>query len=388
MDLKLIQNISKKEASINLLSDIGGDGGIQGQTFADEMTFLNDTVGVDVINIHLASDGGSVSEGLIIYHAILNSKAFVNIFIEGIAASMGGVIAMAGDRIHMTDASQLMIHLPHGGDGSENALKAISAATESLLVAVNNRATVAESTIARLMKDETWINAVDALNKFGLIDEIVPTKKKKTQSKEAKAAMAEILNLYNINNNTNKNDMKDIAKHFGLSADASEAAILKAAEKVSTNLETRTEELKTANETIEANATVIEDLNAKIEGFEAKAVEVEDALVEETIDKGIEDGKFDKDAKEDLVAKFKGNSSALKLIVGKISTKAPSISDKLNGKPSGSESKLSKENQEMSWRDMDKSGKSDLIKNVSESEWNAKYVEVYGKNHPDFVEEV
>jgi len=130
-----IIGLSTEEASINLFSEIGGEG-IQGQAFADEMSFLNDVMQVDTINIHLASDGGSVSEGLIIYHSILGSKAHTNIFIEGVAASMGGVIAMAGDRIHMTDASQLMIHLPHGGDGSENALKAISALTETLLVTI------------------------------------------------------------------------------------------------------------------------------------------------------------------------------------------------------------------------------------------------------------
>ena len=124
MDLKNfkplhIQNLSREEAHINLFSEIGGDG-IQGQSFANEIQLLNE-FGVETINVHINSGGGSVIEGLSIFSAIKNSEAHVNVFIEGIAASMAGVIAMAGDRIHMTDFSQIMIHNPHtGGEDSED----------------------------------------------------------------------------------------------------------------------------------------------------------------------------------------------------------------------------------------------------------------------------
>lgn len=387
---QFIQNLSTKEASINLFSEIGGDG-IQGQAFADEMSFLNNVMKVDTINIHLASDGGSVSEGLIIYHSILGSKARTNIFIEGIAASMGGVIAMAGDRIHMTDASQLMIHMPHAGtsEPDENTLKAIAAATESLLVTINNRSKVAETTIAKLMQEETWINPVDALNKYGLIDEIVPTKKQKDKSKEAKAAMAEILNKHNFNNinNTIKNDMKNIATHLGLNGEAPETAIIDVIKAIEDSLKTSKEDLVTAQTTV---ATLTDDkatLEAKIVEFESSAEAVEATIVEETVEEAIDKGTFKKEAKEDLVAQFKGNSVGLKAVIGNLSGKSVNVIDKLKGaKPTGEESKLPESLKGKTWGELFRSGDTEKVRAIDENEFNSLYSLEYGVNHPDFIE--
>src|SRR3972149_5396231 len=94
---KYIQNVGKEEADIYLFDEIG-NGGINGQDFANEIQMLND-FGVTLINVHINSPGGGIIEGYSIFAAIINSKAEVHTHIVGVAASMAGIIAMAGRHI-------------------------------------------------------------------------------------------------------------------------------------------------------------------------------------------------------------------------------------------------------------------------------------------------
>ncbi len=62
------------------------------------------------IRVVLTSCGGSVDDGMAIYGAIKNCRNEVTIEIQGIAASMGSIIAMAGDYIEMSASAKIMIH--------------------------------------------------------------------------------------------------------------------------------------------------------------------------------------------------------------------------------------------------------------------------------------
>ena len=105
---KYIKNINGDIAEINLFDEIG-ELGITGQGFADEMKALNE-LGVKTIIIHNAGPGGSVMHGLAIFTSILNSTAETHMIIEGVAASMHGIIALAADKISMFEHGRLMVH--------------------------------------------------------------------------------------------------------------------------------------------------------------------------------------------------------------------------------------------------------------------------------------
>ena len=65
------------------------------------------------ITVELDSPGGDVFEGVKIYNLLKDyDKGKVSVVINGVAASMGSYIAMAGDEIKAYDNAVFMIHNP------------------------------------------------------------------------------------------------------------------------------------------------------------------------------------------------------------------------------------------------------------------------------------
>ena len=126
--------------------------------------------GDDDLDIRINSPGGYVMEGLAIYNAIIRQKAKgrkVTTHIDGLAASMGSVLAMAGDEIIMAENALMMIHNPWDcacGDAAD-----LRRAADKLdmirdqLVSIYARQTGLEAAVLTPMLDaETWMTAVEA----------------------------------------------------------------------------------------------------------------------------------------------------------------------------------------------------------------------------------
>lgn len=78
------------------------------------------------INIHINSPGGSVHEGLPIVNAIKSSTVDVHTYVDGIAYSMGAMIAISAKKgnVHMAKGSLLMLHsVSTGIYGNAKALR-------------------------------------------------------------------------------------------------------------------------------------------------------------------------------------------------------------------------------------------------------------------------
>lgn len=78
----------------------------------DVQDFLDQLDGVSKINVHINSGGGSVFGGIAIYNILKRHNAEIVVYVEGIAASIASVIAMAGDKIIIPANAQMMIHKP------------------------------------------------------------------------------------------------------------------------------------------------------------------------------------------------------------------------------------------------------------------------------------
>ncbi|MBK9580330.1 MAG: Clp protease ClpP [Fibrobacteres bacterium] len=71
------------------------------------------------LNVRVNSPGGYVWEGLAIANAI-RGHGSASTFVDGLAASMGSVIFLAGSRRVMAEGSRLMIHNPTSFAGGES----------------------------------------------------------------------------------------------------------------------------------------------------------------------------------------------------------------------------------------------------------------------------
>lgn len=156
-----------------LIYDEIGAYGINAKSFATDLKSLGD---VKILNVHINSPGGSVIDGNAIYNSLVNHKARVNVHIDGVALSMGSVIAMAGDHISMAENALFMIHNPFGmafGDAEElrKTADVMDKMKASLIKSYQSQTGMEESAISDLMDAETWLDADEALE-MGFVHEV------------------------------------------------------------------------------------------------------------------------------------------------------------------------------------------------------------------------
>lgn len=103
----------QKVAEIYIYGNIGDRWDEDGVIAADLVKELAE-LQVEEINLRINSYGGSVPDGMAIYNALRRHPATVNVYVDGVAISCAGYIAMAGDTVTMAENAQLMIHAPWG----------------------------------------------------------------------------------------------------------------------------------------------------------------------------------------------------------------------------------------------------------------------------------
>lgn len=149
---------------------------ISANTFQNDLKSLGE---VAEINLHINSPGGSVFEGVAIYQMLIQHKAKINVYIDGLAASIASVIAMAGDVIYIPNNAMMMIHNPWTyAIGNANELrkqaedldKIGASMRESYLNKSGEK--ISEEELTELLDNETWLSAKEAIN-YGLADELL-----------------------------------------------------------------------------------------------------------------------------------------------------------------------------------------------------------------------
>jgi len=162
---------STSDAEIYIYDEIGG-WGVTANDFIASLESLNE---VETINLRVNSPGGSIIEGNVIFNALKRHAASVTVYIDGLAASMASVIAMAGDQIIMADNALLMIHNPWTvsiGDSEQLRKDAdLMDKMKSAIVNAYGRSNYDADELTALMDDTTWLTADEALE-AGFIDRI------------------------------------------------------------------------------------------------------------------------------------------------------------------------------------------------------------------------
>lgn len=145
---------------------------LDAETVVNQLETLNESQ----ISVRIHSGGGYLLEGLAIYNALKKSKAHVKISIDGLAASMASVVAMAGDVVEMPENAWLMIHKPWNtiignADDMRRGADTLDGFESSIVSIYMTRFKGSEDELRELLKNETWINAKDA-KEYGFIDHI------------------------------------------------------------------------------------------------------------------------------------------------------------------------------------------------------------------------
>ena len=149
------------------------DEGITAKSFRNDLARLGD---VSELRIFINSGGGSVFDGIAIFNQIARHKARKVVHVDGIAASIASVIAMAGDEILIAENGMMMIHSASGvtmgtaADHRETA-EALDRVDGSIVNTYVNRTGAKPDDIRQMMAATTWMTAQEAVE-LGFADKV------------------------------------------------------------------------------------------------------------------------------------------------------------------------------------------------------------------------
>lgn len=227
-------NAKTREATVYIYGEIGKE--INGNYLASDIAWLDKYADVDVIVARINSSGGSVIQGLSMVSAVVAAKTPTLGIIEGIAASMAGVFALACKKTKINDFGRLMLHSAVIADADGNAvpddklsddekedLKNMNTQLKELL----SRRDKTTAEIDEIMSKDTWFTAKEA-KEAGLVDEIIDTGVTYGANYAPNMVMAFAAGLSQQMQTftNNKDNMKQIAAKLGLAETADVTAIL------------------------------------------------------------------------------------------------------------------------------------------------------------------
>lgn len=131
------------------------------------------------IDLHVNSAGGSTGCGTAIRNCIKNCRVPVDIYIDGVAASMGAFMALSGRRVYMSRYARMMLHEGRviEMDGTASDLREmadeVDAANNNLMAMTMERTKMSEADVKDMFFNgkDNWFSA-DEAKKLGLIDDI------------------------------------------------------------------------------------------------------------------------------------------------------------------------------------------------------------------------
>lgn len=284
------------------------------------------------IEIRLNSPGGEVYTGMAIFNALRNSKAEVKIFVDGIAASMGGVLALCGRHVEMSKHSLLMLHCVRGGcygtrEDLGQYIEQLEKLEDMLYSMLSEKCGKTPDEIREAYFDgkDHWITADEALE-LGFIDGIYDAPAvDMPENFTPQEAYAIFHNRYE--NSLKQEQMFEKLKQLASFANcADEAAVL-----------ARINEMTAKAEKYDALEKEHQTATAKIADYEKKEKEAHAAAIEAVLDQAITvDEKFGEDARDGYRAMLESNFDNGKKVIDAMPKKRLAVNDiDDGGKPTG-----------------------------------------------------
>lgn len=158
-----VRNATGDEAELEIYDEIGWWG-----TMAKD--FSNDLKGITAktINLRINSPGGYMTEGHAIYNRLKEHPARVITHIDGLAASMATVIALAGDEVRIAESALFMIHNPSGLTHGEAAdlrkyADRMDKMKSQIVDIYHEKTGIDKGELGEMMDAETWLTGNEAV---------------------------------------------------------------------------------------------------------------------------------------------------------------------------------------------------------------------------------
>lgn len=174
-----------KTGELLLYGPIGSDDGLgwlfddmTPKQFHEELTGLGD---VDEIRVMINSPGGDVFAGQAIHSMLVRHPANITVFVDGLAASIASIVAMAGDTVVMPKNAMMMVHNPWTvalGDAREfrKLADTLDGIRDAMIAAYEGKTGKTRAELLPILNAETWMTADEAVE-MGFADEIEEKKK-------------------------------------------------------------------------------------------------------------------------------------------------------------------------------------------------------------------
>jgi len=150
-----------------------------GWPFIEADAFVRDlsTIKAKTITVRINSPGGDVFDGTAIFNALRNHPAKVVTRVDGLAASIASVLALAGDEVQAHSNTMFMIHNSWAlAIGDQHALREtadiLSKIDSNILDIYYAKTGHGKKELRQMMNDETWFTAKEAKER-GFIDTII-----------------------------------------------------------------------------------------------------------------------------------------------------------------------------------------------------------------------
>ena len=154
-----------------------------------QLLFLESSDASKDIQIYINSSGGSVYAGLGIYDTMQIIKPDVATICTGIAASMGAVLLVAGEKGKRSALkhSRVMIHQPSGGaqgvaSDMEINLREMLKLKKELYDIISEHSGQSYEWVEKASDRDYWMTSSEAKD-FGMVDEVLERKKDKSEKK-------------------------------------------------------------------------------------------------------------------------------------------------------------------------------------------------------------
>lgn len=359
---------SDGEVAILLYGDVGdGQRVDSGRVVAELMALAEQYKKIDV---RINSRGGDVFSGIAIYNALRTSKADITVYIDGVAASIAGIIALCGKPLYMSPYAKLMLHAVSGGTwGNASELRQMAEVMENLqgdlASMIAGRCGMKKDEVLAKYFDEKdhWISAQEALS-MKLIDGIYDM-----DGEAVNAGSTDEIYTYFNNRLRNQPQSKDKGM-----------ALLESLKGIPSfaNLADENAVLAHVRE-LENKAAKADSLAQAVEGYKKKLQDIENKEIAAVVDKAIAEHRIIAEQKEAFMALMKTDrENTEKLLASMKARPFRRIVDELRDE-TGSPANLAGK----SWDELDKAGKLSELRNADFETFKAKYKEKFGLDYKE-----